>query len=139
MNTGRLFVAAAIAVGACSISCAPQRPVLYPNAHYQSAGAAVAQRDIDECMARAANFAQGGAGTEVARSAGAGAAIGAAAGAAAGAVYGRAGKGAAAGAAGGGAGGAMRGILRSRSPDATTRRFVERCLRDKGYETIGWR
>ena len=47
--------------------------------------------------------------------------------------------GAAAGAAGGGAGGLMRGAWKSGDPDEIERRFVEQCLRDKGYQVIGWK
>jgi hypothetical protein len=42
-------------------------------------------------------------------------------------------------AAGGGTAGLIRGLCRSRDLDpAVKRRFVEKCLRDKGYEVIGW-
>jgi hypothetical protein len=33
----------------------------------------------------------------------------------------------------------MRGIFRGRRNDPVFQRFVERCLRDRGFETIGWR
>jgi len=56
-----------------------------------------------------------------------------------GAVLGGVGKGAAAGAAGGAAGALTRGVIHAGDPDPTFRRFVEKCLRDKGYEPIGWR
>ena len=42
-------------------------------------------------------------------------------------------------AAGGAAGVLTRGVIRSGDPDPTFRRFVEKCLRDKGYEPVGWR
>ena len=41
--------------------------------------------------------------------------------------------------AGGGAGGLMRGAWKSGDPDEIERRFVEQCLRDKGYQVIGWK
>ena len=47
--------------------------------------------------------------------------------------------GAGAGAAGGAAGALTRGVIRSGDPDPVYQRFVEKCLRDKGYEPIGWR
>jgi outer membrane lipoprotein SlyB len=59
-------------------------------------------------------------------------------GAAAGAVVGRAGRGAAMGAAGGGSAGLLRGLFGSRDPDPVQKRFVEKCLREKGYQVIGW-
>ena len=75
-----------------------------------------------------------------------GAAVGAAAGAAAGAVGGASGAsvgvGAAAGAAGGAAAGTtntfFRWIFGSSDPPPAYRAFVERQLREKGYDVIGW-
>ncbi len=64
---------------------------------------------------------------------------GAAVGGAAGAVTGRPGRGFAAGAAGGGAGGLVRGAMKSGDPDQIERRFVEQCMRDMGYQVIGWK
>ena len=37
------------------------------------------------------------------------------------------------------AGGLVRGLLRWREPDPVERRFVEQCLRERGYQPIGWR
>ena len=37
------------------------------------------------------------------------------------------------------AGGFVRGLLRSRGPDAAYRAYLNRCLREFGYEPIGWR
>jgi uncharacterized protein YcfJ len=121
-------------------ACARQQPVLYPNAHYQQVGRQAADLDVDTCM-RLADVYVGNRSPveETAKNAGTGAIIGTATGAAVGAVVGRPGRGAAAGAAGGGAGGFARGILRSRKNDPIFQRYVERCLRDRGYDTIGWR
>jgi outer membrane lipoprotein SlyB len=120
--------------------CAPQRPVLYPNATYQSNGEAVAQSDVDECMQRAkASGVGSNAAANVAGTTAKSAAVGAAAGAAAGAVRGHAGRGAATGAAGAAAGGFMAGLFRSRQLDPIERNFVSRCLAEKGYSVIGWR
>lgn len=128
--------------------CAARRPVLYPNERLKQAGRDVAERDINECLNEGKEYlASGGRAGKVAGSAaagaGAGAAVGAAAGAAGGAVVGHAGRGAAVGAAGGGAGGLTRGAIsglsRSRAPDPVLRNYVDRCLREKGYEVIGWK
>lgn len=118
--------------------CAAERPVIYPNAHYRQVGAAVAQSDIDQCVALAQSSgvqpsARGPSGEDVAVNTGAAAAGGAAAGA----VYGNAGRGAAAGAAGAAAGTVFRGFARPRANPAH-RGFVEQCLRDKGYQVTGW-
>jgi hypothetical protein len=42
------------------------------------------------------------------------------------------------GAAGGGAGGLLRSIFRSRDLDPVQQRFVDQCLKEKGYEVMGW-
>jgi hypothetical protein len=133
------FVFLAIAMAAAA-GCADKRPVLYPNAHLNRVGNEAAQRDIDACI----QFAKdGGAdsdkGAEIAKSTAGGAAVGGAVGAATGAVLGNLGRGAAAGAAGGAAGGLVRGTLTSGDPDPVFRNFVDRCLREKGYDPIGWR
>ncbi|MBW1980500.1 MAG: hypothetical protein JRJ12_04715 [Deltaproteobacteria bacterium] len=121
-------------------ACAEKRPVLYPNELFKKVGKTVAQKDIDECLQKAKlsglNY---GGGERVLKRAAGSAAIGAAAGAATGAVLGNAGRGAAVGAAGGAATGATRGVLSSAEPDPLFRNFVDKCLRDKGYEPIGWR
>ncbi len=121
-------------------ACAKKRPVLYPNTTYKAAGETVAQSDIDDCIQMAADHGHAtDAGKNVATSTVKGAAVGAAVGGAVGAVTGRPGRGLAAGAAGGGAGGLARGAMKSGDPDQIERRFVEQCLRDKGYQVIGWK
>lgn len=133
-----VWLSSALAVGLAG--CAAQRPVLYPNYHLTTVGPEVAENDIDTCMALAREYgANAGKGGEIAKDTAAGATVGGATGAAVGAVVGDLGKGAAAGAAGGAAGALTRGVIRSGEPDRVFRRFVERCLREKGYEPIGWR
>jgi hypothetical protein len=113
---------------------------MYPNSHYKSVSMEVVNRDIYECM-RLAN--ESGAATnkggETAKSAAGNAAVGGAAGAAAGAVHGNVGRGAASGAAAASAATVMRGILKSDDPDPVYKTFVNKCLRDRGYEPIGWK
>jgi hypothetical protein len=122
-------------------ACGAKRPVLYPNARYEEAGPGIAQADIDECMERARAYGAGGWGEagHAARRTATGAAVGSATGAAAGEVSGRAGRGAAAGAAGGATAGFLSWLFGSRNPDPTYQRFVEECLREKGYQPLGWR
>ena len=127
-------------------ACASQRPVLSSNEHLMRVGPEVGDRDIDECIARAE-----AASTESRRAskdsvlAGAvtSSVVGAAAGGAGGAVVGQAGQGAAAGAVGGVVANFMNALLqwlfRSKPPDPSNQQFVERCLRDKGYEPAGWK
>jgi uncharacterized protein YcfJ len=117
-----------------------ERPVLYPNDHLKQVGNDQAQAEIDECMRLATEYgADSSSGGKVAKDTAGGAVIGGAVGAATGAVLGSAGRGLAAGAAGGAAGGLARGALTSDQKDPVFRQFVDRCLREKGYEPIGWR
>jgi len=108
-------------------ACSSPRPILYPNSHWHSVGKEVAAQDIDACK-------------QLAESAGAG--IGAAAGAVGGAISGAAGHGSAIGAASGAVWGLFAGLFHaafgpSHPPEAYTN-FVNRCLREKGYEVGGW-
>jgi len=134
----RRWCFAALLIGVAA--CAQQRPVLYPNAHYEEVGRATAEVDIDTCMHLAdAHVGNTSRAERTAKSTGTGAAVGGAVGAAVGAVTGHPGRGAAAGAAGGATGGLAHGIFGSRKNDPIFQRFVEQCLHDKGYTTIGWR
>jgi hypothetical protein len=114
--------------------------MLYPNSHLKRAGKEVAEADINDCIQQAKDYGtDSDKGTEIAKSTAKGAAVGGAAGTAVGAVKGNPGRGAAAGAAGGAAAWGTRQALRSGEPDPVFNRFVEKCLRDKGYEPIGWK
>jgi uncharacterized protein YcfJ len=127
----------------CAVSlfaCAPKRPVLYPNTHLQHVGNEQAQVDIDECIRFAEDHGvESNPEEKVAKETARGVAVGGAVGAGVGAVVGGTGRKAAAGAAGGGAGGFTRGALDSGDPDPVFARFVEKCLRDKGYAPVGWK
>lgn len=129
------LISVVLTLGACVA-----KPVFYPNAKYQATGAGGAQAAVAHCEQLAKT--SGASGPSVGASAVGGAAVGAAAGAviglAVGSVFGEPGKGAEVGAAHGGAGGAVRGATRKK-PDEVTRRFIERCVSEQGYEVIGWR
>jgi predicted small lipoprotein YifL len=116
-----------------------KRPVFYPNAHLEHVGTAAAQRDIDGCMAKAdahgvAKNRDGQVGEKAAK----GAVLGGIGSAAWGLVSGDAGERALAGAAAGAATGAAAGGFESAKMSPTYQRFVERCLREHGYDVIGW-
>jgi hypothetical protein len=122
------------------LSCAQQRPVLYPNAHLKHVGKSTVERDVDDCIQLAVDYgAKEDSGEKIAKNTGKGAAVGGAGGAAVGAVTGNLGRGAAAGAAGGGAAAMTRSVINSDKPDSLFKNFVEQCLRDKGYQPVGWR
>lgn len=103
----------------------------------------MAERATDDCMRQAEQYvtSEGRVGS-TAQGVAASSAVGAAAGAAGGAVVGRAGTAAAVGAAGSGAAAATRGLIdglsSKRNPSPIYKNFVNRCLREKGYDPIGW-
>lgn len=123
------------------IGCAAPKPILYPNAHLKEVGEEVADRDIDECRETAkdagATASQGKSG-QVAGSTAAGGAIGSASGAVGGAVVGHPGRGAMVGAAAGATGGFLRGLFRRSPPSNAYKQFVQRCLKERGYDPVGW-
>lgn len=125
-------------------ACSSTKPVLYPNAHLQSVGQEVANRDIEACMQLAesagASKGSGGAGRVAERTV-IGAGAGAASGAVGGAMTGAVGRGSAVGAASGATWGLLSGIFSSTGrsmPSQTYMNFVYRCLQEKGYEVAGW-
>lgn len=137
---GSLFVHGCATTGAASPAA---RPVFYPNAKLNSVGQAVAHADADSCMsaASAAGLTPDERNNAVTHDAARGAALGGVAGTVSGLVTGRSlqsaiGSGVA-GAAVGGAVGGVNGAFRN-TPSQTYRHFVQRCLKDKGYDVIGW-
>jgi hypothetical protein len=135
----KIRIVVVIGCAALVAACASQRPVLYPNAKLESAGSAQAQHDIDDCILLARQAGVGSKrGRDVAERTATASAVGAAGGAAAGAVRGHAGRGAAAGAAGGAAGGFVAGMIKTSKYDSVTKRWVEACLQERGYRTVGW-
>jgi outer membrane lipoprotein SlyB len=118
-----------------------QSPVLYPNAKLKEAGKAQADAEISACRSLADDYVSSGGATakEIGKDTAAGGVGGAAVGAVAGAVSGGgAGRGAAIGAATGATAGAVHGTFKSSGPSPVYKRFVDHCLRERGYEVIGW-
>lgn len=124
-------------LGGCA--SAPPKPVLYPNNHMQSVGQAQANQDIAACkqLAHSSGVAENKDG-EVGKKAVGGAAVGGAAAGAWGLVRGDAGQRALAGAAAGAAAGTVRGGMQATETSPIFKNFVNRCLRERGYEVIGW-
>jgi hypothetical protein len=122
-------------------ACSGPKPVLYPNTHLQSVGNDAAKDDIAECRktaeAAGARPGEGRAG-QVAGSTAVGAGVGAAGGAVGGAIVGAAGSGSAIGAASGAVMGLLRGLFSRPRPGQAYMNVVDRCLREKGYEPMGW-
>ncbi len=124
--------------------CSTVRPILYPNAHFQSVGKETAERDIESCkqLAKSAGAEEsGGKAGRVATNTAVGGGVGAAAGAVGGAISGSPGAGAMIGAATGAVWGFLMGLFResgSSQPNQAYTNFVNRCLQEKGYEVTGW-
>lgn len=99
----------------------------------------IANTDVDSCIALAnGSGANQSEVSQTVKQTTEGAVVGGATGAAVGAVLGNAGQGAATGAAGAATGRFTRSILNSDKTDPVFQRFVNRCLRDKGYDVVGW-
>jgi hypothetical protein len=137
-------LAIVLGLGACARS---QKPVLYPNAKLEQVGRQQAERDIAACRQRASEYVESTAGGDIGKGAAVGGAVGGAAGAAGGAVHGAmtgrgagagAAIGAATGAAAGATAGAVRGAVGHTEPSPVYKQFVNRCLRERGYDVIGW-
>jgi predicted small lipoprotein YifL len=119
-----------------------KKPVLYPNDHLNTVGQLQAEADIDACMRAAeASGANSGKGGELAKDTAKAGAVGATTGAVVGAISSSAsaGRGAAIGGAGAATAALVGGAFDSSEPTQVYMRFVEICLRDKGYQPIGWR
>jgi hypothetical protein len=135
-----------VASGMCLLAlflsaCAGPKPILYPNDHFKAVGQDTAKQDIAECreMAEAAGAKPGeGRAGQVAGNTAVGAGVGAAGGAVGGAILGAAGSGSAIGAASGATIGLLRGLFSRPRPGHGYINFVERCLRERGYEPVGW-
>jgi len=114
MQINTLGIALAVTLATVTGCASTQRPVLYPNATLTRVGQPQAGRDIDDCMSRAESHGLTATGdTRVVRRGAEGAAAGAAA-------------------------GAVRDGFDAADLNPTYRRFVQRCLRERGYEVIGW-
>jgi hypothetical protein len=118
-------------------ACSTAHPILYPNAHMQSVGKEIAEKDIEACrqLAETAGAEEGsGKAGRVATGTVVGGGVGAAAGAVGGAISGSVGQ------------GSMiertsyLGFRASGSsqPNQAYTNFVNRCLQEKGDEVTGW-
>src|SRR5690606_14473808 len=120
--------------------CSGSRTKVSPNVHFQEVGEEQAEKDIVACETLAKEHVpHSDAGEHVVGQTAIGAAIGAAGGAVIGLLTGDAGIGAAFGAAAGAAQGLVRGFLAAGSsePNPAYQNFVNRCLKEAGYEPTG--
>lgn len=117
------------------LSGCASKPVLYPNQKLKSVGKEAPKQDIRYCEEEADEFIESPRGKQILTGAGKGAAVGGAMGAVTGLLSGDIVGGALFG---GLLGGTAGGVGEAISPDELERRYVTRCLQEKGYEVIGW-
>ena len=137
-----LGILAIFATLACTGCASTKKPILYPNNHLNMVGQQQADADIDACMRAAeASGANSGKGEDLAKSTAKAGAVGGATGAVVGALSSSSdlGRGAAIGSAGAATATLVSGAFDTAEPTQVYIRFVEICLREKGYQTIGWR
>jgi outer membrane lipoprotein SlyB len=127
-----IFIAGIIALLLTGCASTPQ---LYPNAKLKDVGKAQAKADIATCTKNADDYLESPAVKKTLKGAATGAVIGGAIGVVGGLFTGGIGRSAAVGAAVGGTAGGVSGAL---SPDQVKRQFINKCLKDKGYDVIGW-
>ncbi len=119
--------------------CASKKPILYPNAAFHKSTGETPEQAIEHCIQLAKDSGTRSSRIgESSQRAATSTATGAASGAVIGAISGGAGRGAAIGAIGGLTAGLLHTLFSASEPDPTHKRFVEHCLREKGYQPIGW-
>jgi hypothetical protein len=136
---GSMLIVLVMALTGCSTA---RRPVLYPNDHLNRVGEQQAEADINACMRAAeASGANDNRSGDVARKTAKAGAVGASTGAVVGAISSNTsvGRGAAVGGAGAATATMVGGAFDASEPTQIYKRFVDQCLRDKGYQPIGWR
>lgn len=136
---GILAILATLALTGCAST---KKPILYPNNHLNTVGQQQADADINACMQSAeTSGANAGKSEELAKRTAKAGAVGGATGAVAGAISSgtSTGRGAAIGGAGAATAALVSGAFDSSEPTNVYINYVEICLREKGYQTIGWR
>ena len=136
---GILILIASLALTGCAST---KKPILYPNNHLNMVGQQQADADINACMRAAeASGANSGKSEELAKKTAKAGAVGGATGAVVGALSSSSdlGRGAAIGGAGAATATLVSGAFDASEPTQVYINFVEICLREKGYQTIGWR
>lgn len=134
-----LAMSVVLALMLAGCASGPKRPVFYPNDHMKTVGKSQSEQDAEACMALAldSGVSENRDG-EVGKKAAKGAVVGGIASGVWGLFRGDAGERAVAGAAAGAATGAVGGAFQSAELNPTFKRFVQRCLSERGYEVIGW-
>ncbi len=124
-----------LSLAALFLSGCASVPQFYPNARYDQVGKKGAKEDIKNCTQKADEYLESPEVKKTLKGAGTGALIGGAVGIVSGLFSGNVVTSGAEGAAIGGTAGGVAGAL---SPDQVRKNFIDKCLRDKGYDVIGW-
>ena len=119
-------------------ACATNRPVLYSTGGAAPIGADVTIAECEQLATAAGAHAGGGQLGDTARNTAKGAAAGAATGAIGGAFAGQAARGAGIGAVTGIAATLISSLFNAPAPNPAYRAYVERCLKDRGFDPVGW-
>jgi hypothetical protein len=134
-----------VLVAACATTQqASSRPLLYPNATFNKMGQAAADAEVTACIgkAQAAGLSPTAETNAAAHGAATGGVMAGVAGVVGGLISGRSLESSiaqgAAGAVVGGATGAAGGAMRPNQANPLYRNFVQRCISEKGLESIGW-
>lgn len=109
----RMRALSALGVGVIVITGCSQRPVLYPNEHIRRVGASAADRDIDDCI-RQAEESRSAGGATAAGEPDASARVPSSPAA------------------------AISGLFGKPELSSVQKVFINKCLRDKGYDPVGW-
>ena len=126
--------------GCSSMGMGPKSPDFYPNDQFRRAGSMQADADARECMAMADQYVrEPNKYADMAKQGVIGGAVGAGTGAIGGVIMkDSVGRATAAGAAIGGILGVLNSAKDMNEHSPSYQKFVEACLRQKGYEIIGW-
>lgn len=130
-----------IAVMLLASSCSGPQPKLYQVSNSSEVETEKVTQDIQECEREAKHLDAQHAlkeGKDIAKDTAKGGLYGGAIGGAVGAVHGHAGLGAATGAASLGVTSFLNSIFSGPRPNSAKRRYVEQCLRERGYGITGW-
>jgi outer membrane lipoprotein SlyB len=120
-------------------ACASNRPILYSTSGVAPTGADAAIAECEKLATAAGAASNGGQLGASARSTAKGAALGAATGAVGGAFVGAAARGAGIGAVTGATATLINSLFNAPAPNPAYRAYVERCLKDRGFDPVGWR
>ncbi len=118
-------------------ACATNQPILYSSTG-TGGGGDTAIAACHQLAVAAGAQPNGGQLGDAARNTTKGAALGAATGAVGGALAGAPGRGAGIGAVTGATAGLITSVFSPAAPNPAYRAFVERCLRERGFEPVGW-